>query len=282
MISSKAGYRASVLTAPRGANCKNFNINRSRKFDRDADQWIRRRRIKNLTQARLINRYVTEIKKIGMWDNGLISYPLRFLQNSQGLVVHALSNSGNYEGSLTGAVASLRTGLLFSNNTQQKVTFNHAFPHEESFYFCVALKANAAGEAYPIADANSSVFVGFPAGQNPQQASFILNENNDGDTKFSLDVGAPYDSYKFMQFYYEGPDAECGGKINNGQITTSATSATSINQPGNINLSRTGANNGFLGEISFFATSQIVPTVNQMESMFNIYKSTLGQGLGLP
>ena len=282
MISRKTGSRTSVLTAPQGVSRKNFNINRGGKLDRDADQWARRHGIKSPLEIERLNRYIKGIKKIGLWDMGLISYPLGLLQNSASTVIRGISKTGNYQGTITGAVTRLRTGLFFGNQTGRYVDLNHAFPYEDDFYFGVVAKTSSFSLATQIAviDTNGVILVLFT--NNPaSSAKFATDENDQGADRLTINVGSPSTGPKFMQFYYEGPDASYGGKINTGAVTMAATSLVNwINEPGNIRLS--SSSNGFFGEISFFVISPQIPSEDQMQSLYSLYRSSLGIGLGLP
>jgi len=241
----------------------------ARNLDLDADAYISRAGVTDPTAQTQINDFVVGIKALGLWSN-MVSWPLRSAQNAgTGTTAYSLGGLGTFNGTLAGA--SLPTwgvnGVNFSPSASSRITAALEILQPFSVYGCIS---------FNLVSVAGSLFSGGAAG-NAQMYNFSNVGKIDADAGTPLTSSASYSagSKFFPTAYFNGASSVVG--INNSTNSGSAGSngISSLVIGNNFNQDYAGKDI----EIPFlmFASNSAINS-----SVYSLYKTTLGTGLGLP
>ena len=197
-------------------------------------------------------------------------WPLRSSQNAgTGTTAYSLGGLGTYNGTLTGA--SLPTwgvnGVNFLPSNSSIITAALALSQPFSAYGCISFNnlTNA-----------GSLFSGGSA-TNTQMYNFSNSGKIEADAGTSLVSSASYStgSKFFPTAYFNGGSSVVGinNSTNSGSAGSSGISSLVIGNNFNINFAGKDIEIPFLMFVSNSAINS---------SVYSLYKTTLGQGLGLP
>jgi hypothetical protein len=237
--------------------------------DLDAVEYIGRAKITDVVAQNAINDFVLGMKALGLY-NDMVCWPLRSTQNSgTGTTAYSLGKLTTANGTLTGA--SLPTwgvnGVNFLPSISSRITASLAISQPFSAYGCISfgLLTNA-----------GSLFSGGSA-TNAQIYNFSNSGKIDADAGTPLTSSASYSggSKFFPTAYFNGASSVVGinNSTNNGSAGSNGISSLIIGNNNNINYAGKDVEIPFL---MFVSNS----TINS--SVYTLYKTTLGQGLGLP
>jgi hypothetical protein len=250
------------------------------------------------TEVSSLNRFVKGLKKAGVWSDTLF-YTLRFGQNygsgTQIQPLGGIEDYQNYYGSLINGpqwpVDSSVGGMQFTNSSSQYIEINETFASGTFFSLMTVaqLTPNSAGNTnYAIA--------GFGIGRgashtlrptlalNDEQPRVLLFDvNSTTTTVFDTENSVAGDFHVISSL---GNATSAQLLTNNNQFSTNDGIYLLPADDDNISI---GANQNagapiafFNGLISFVLFSRVKFTPQQHTDIYNLYKSTLGQGLGLP
>ena len=225
-----------------------------------------------------INDFVVGVKGLGLWNN-LLCWPLRSYQNlSSGLTAYSLGGLGAFNGTLSGmTTSSWRTAGVHFDGSNDVITTSFTGAGINSFcgYVGNCIQTTASGNLGNMyGDSNSS-----------GQSIYWLNPRSGfgGEFRFSgSNVSVLDNTLGGLHFWGSRGVSGTGTRayIDGALISTSGIPATT---PSPLSLT-TGLLIGrgvglFSGSLSF----AIVATadVSSPSSLYNIYKTTLGVGLGL-
>lgn len=262
-------------------------------FDSDAREYIR---TSGATDTAEINHFVKGIKALGLWSS-MVCWPLRSAQNAgTGTTAYSLGGLGTYNGTLINNPIWGTSGITTNGTTNQKIyvgdwnsIFGPAPVNNMSFGLAVISGSAAMGHyqganfGYEIAlqwTTNSSTPIG---GIKNVWANWGYNWFN--EINFTNPLPGPAWVYSRR---ISSNQAELG--LNNTILfsksdTASRVSTTPINHSASLTLpalltnGRGASYDALNGTSSFYY--MIKGEANNV-SLYNLYKSTLGQGLGLP
>lgn len=238
-------------------------------FDPDASAYFTTAGVTNTAGRQQISRFVTGIKDLGLYNN-MVCWPLRSSQNAgTGTTAYSLGGLTTANGTLTGA--SLPTwgvnGVNFLPSASSRITASLAISQPFSAYGCISFNnlTNA-----------GSLFSGGSA-SNTQMYNFSNSGKIEADAGTPLTSSASYSagSKFFPTAYFNGASSVVGinNSTNNGSAGLAGISSLVIGNNFNINFAGKNIEIPFLMFVSNSAINS---------SVYTLYKTTLGQGLGLP
>jgi hypothetical protein len=252
-------------------------------FDADAVAYFVRAGVTDATAKGQINGFVKGIKDLGLWSS-IISWPLRSSQNAgTGTTAYSLGGAGAFNGTLTNGPTWSADGVVFDGVNDYIMTSFSPADGPASFGFASKIATTPTGNhavqsldnltnrkmnlLYSTAAGNK---VRFEANLNGTMATRIdINSTN------SLNFVFGQASHDGTNFYGQG---------NNDTIQSVAGSGTMQGTGANLvfgTRSEVFAPLLFGGTIAFEYV--ISSSVNaNFTNIYNLYKNTLGTGLGLP
>jgi hypothetical protein len=253
--------------------------------DLDADAYILRAGVTDPTAQSQINSFVVGVKSIGIWDN-MVCYPLRSSQNKgSGSTVYSLGGLGTYNGTMGGTSLPTWGANGLTNSVDGFIRSS------------VPWSTTHTGLAVYNQSSTSGLQTIFQFGDT-------LGGGNGRRTNMRLDntlflYNGSYTSYSFgpsslnafkMAGYGVAPSSSLLG-YNDGATSTVDASPASLaggTTTNNFNLLCAGGPAGdantqfFTGTIGFVSAFNVRLSSGQFSSIYSLYKTTLGTGLGLP
>jgi hypothetical protein len=242
----------------------------SQGFDPDAAAYVATAGVTDATGKSQINTFVKGIKNLGLWSN-IISWPLRSTQNAgTGTTVYSLGGLITKNGTLINGPTWGTDGILFDGNSKYiNVPFTEKSGYTSHNFGTIATLSDLTISR--IAVQAGGPWIGVLALTNVPTISDDGNRVTFASYTADTFFGANYDktgsSFKGYQ---------AGNSL--GSIATSVSlSATPL-------LIGTYATNILFwkGKIAFVHLFNKTLTDGENLSLYNLYKTTLGTGLGLP
>jgi hypothetical protein len=257
-------------------------------FDPDASAFFATAGVTNQAARGQINAFVFGVKDLGLWSS-MVSWPLRSTQNAgTGTTVYSLGGYGINDGTMNGTISWGADGIIYPNDSTFKFIntgFTMAYDSSNSSFAVGSLTATSSGNrryigsaAQPATPLNAGVSA------NTTTLSSISSFSGSVFTQVSF-AGSP----NLNTFNWLGASANYATTTNNFNAQLNSTFGT---------LSRNSAANGknalhigggqsvadtFTGTMAF---ASYFPTTDVSQAnkllLYNLYKNTLGQGLGLP
>jgi hypothetical protein len=251
----------------------NVGLNNGRKlpfggFDADAAAYFVTAGVTDATAKSQINAFVVGVKDLGLW-NDMVCWPLRSSQNAgTGTTAYSLGGFGTYNGTLVNSPTWGTDGITFTSGSSQTITIPNINISKTDVIVATCQAATSGNlrvfQAIWGADA-LGIWAGFGGSYFWDVRSTIntLNRQNGSTTPTSRIFTHGIASASGSSFF-----------VNGTSILSNAVSST------NANLSTVRINeNGGNGNIAFAMFSQ---STTGNASLYNLYKTTLGTGLGLP
>ena len=243
-------------------------INVLQAFDPDASAYFVAAGVTDATAKTQINEFVRGIKDLGLWSS-MVSWPLRSSQNSGTGTAYSLGGLTTANGTLAGA--SLPTwgvnGVNFLPSASSRITASLALSQPFSAYGCISFNFLASA---------GSLFSGGSA-TNTQMYNFSNSAKIEADAGTPLTSSASYSlgSKFFPTAYFNGASSVVGinNSTNNGSAGSNGISALKIGNNFNQDFAGKDIEIPFLMFVSNSAINS---------SVYTLYKTTLGDGLGLP
>ena len=226
----------------------------------------------------LIVDFAQGIDQLGLW-NSMVCWPLRASQNaSTTLTAYSLGGLGTYNGALTNIPSSSwATDGLYGTSTSSNVATSLQLPTGNSDRSILAVWRNlSASQFNPIGstDANFN--------------RMVLRSNSPTNACVDLYNGTTYDIFGSTTVSGNTFSAVSYASSNNGIVFTvngnTAQTATLSKSfaASNVILGGYSSSGQGYGVYSFAMAMNGSLTGANISSIYNIYKNTLGQGLGLP
>jgi hypothetical protein len=244
-------------------------------FDADAAAYFDRAGVTDATGKAQINAFVKGIKALGLY-NSMVCWPLRSAQNTgSGTTAYSLGGLGTYNGTLVNSPTWGTDGL--TNSATGRITTSYFSP---------------AGSQTQIFVGNSGVGGGDRAYANTLSLSgstwsgFVLRDNGAyygaGLSSFIQTVRdlTSAGNFKMAAALFNNP-ASSYTYLNTTQGNIGA-GGSMVVSPTAMTIMSVGAGQYFVGTASFYGTFVAELTTSQYTSIYNLYKTTLGTGLGLP
>jgi hypothetical protein len=243
-------------------------------FDNDARTFIN---TSGAIDRAAINHFVRGIKRLGLWDD-MVCWPLRSAQNAgTGSTAYSLGGLGAYNGTLVNGPTWGADGVDFSAATSQTKTDALGLPTFPMSSIVVGRRVSGSGDAsweYVGATSNRSLskrtYANNSAGLSIQGVGYIMIVDTNAQTltdAFEVVTGiVPSATNSAAEFFINTTKPA--------QTAGAATWGAGASSSGSLQM--TGDS---VFRSSFHAT--FTTAVNNA-AFYSLYKSTLGQGLGLP
>ena len=245
-------------------------LNVSQGFDPDAAAYIATAGVTNATAKTQINDFVKGVKNLGLW-NDIISWPLRSSQNAgTGTTAYSLGGLITKNGTLTNGPTWGANGIVFDgSNDYITVTFT-----EKSGY--TAHNFGTIASLTSVATTRIAVQAGGPW-VGVKGTTQLLTASDDG-----VDVGLG--AYTLNTFFGGNYDKNGGSYTAYRDGNSAGSNATAVTLSSTPLLIGAYATNMLFwsGTIAFAHLFDKSITASENLSLYNLYKTTLGTGLGLP
>jgi hypothetical protein len=231
-----------------------------------------------------IDDFVTGCKDLGVWNN-MVCWPLRSTQNTGTNTAFSLGGLGTYDGTLVNGPTWGVDGMLLSSTTKITTTLAGWGPAPQSMFAVAKTNSDSFTQTIVVGgnvDYNARVFgIRAPLGQKTRGISSARVFQ--GSCIFSSDTNLPLNS--FAGFSHSQDTGTSGDIFVNGQQQPSdylfnwndgipGSSTNIIDMPFPPITSTT-----YISFSMFFPNMSL--TGNHV-NVYNLYKATLGKGLGLP
>ena len=265
-----------------------INAKAKRLIDDDTLSYIARAGVTNHEAINSLNSFVRGIKSLGLWSS-MVSWPFRSAQNiGTGLLAYSL-------GGLTTANATLSGGSWTSNGFSFSSTqFANATIPSQSQDLSLMLVASGDGTTYSSfphffgVQGNSTYvaneFVIASNGVATDYSSFVRNSLNAGAIGGSITNSLTGST----SFTCLASSLKLNNLLTNKNYLTGATSSVSAPTSGTSTLNRMQLNGRWTGALTLGCPMRVAfPAIfapalfSTMDQVYSLYKTTLGQGLGL-
>jgi hypothetical protein len=224
------------------------------------------------TDIDAISDFVKGVKRLGLWSN-MVCWPLRSSQNAgTGTTAYSLGGLGTFNGTLVNGPTWGADGITFDGSDDQ-INITASFGAQRSV-MAVGKAANTNGQ-----------FKGMFAFDTQTAPGSGIGYSNDNFGVLSQDPNIQYGSLTITNFNSLGASSPGSG---NGNSFVYA-NGTSIGNAASNSIATTNPRIGrfsnaffFEGPISAAMASTALWTSAQHAALYNLYKQTLGTGLGLP
>ena len=247
-------------------------------FDADAVAYFDRAGVTNATAKAQINAFVKGVKNLGLWSS-IVTWPFRQDQNPSAVVTaYSLGGLGTFNATLLGSPAPTLSadGLAF-NGTSNYYSASFTSAGVDSFCCfagtCPTVGSGLNGNMFGASNSSAqNIFwlnpkTGFGGEFRFSGSNASLAENTLTNNHFWLSRGV---SSSATRVYVDG--------------SLSATASSSSTTPSPLALStglQIGRGSGqFAGTLAFAMVG--IVDISSPSDLYNLYKTTLGTGLGLP
>jgi len=245
-------------------------------FDADAAAYFDRAGVTDATAKSQINAFVLGIKDLGLWSS-MVSWPLRSTQNAgAGSTAYSLGGLGIYNGTLGNSPTWGTDGITF-NGTTQYISTTYLPPGGSLAFISVSNSTSVSAVRVLVSTLSNSNTRGFRL-----RDEFVFfgdgSLNAFGRNLFTLG------SFVMASALFNRPSTSYTFK-NESQDTTITSGNAML--AGTNNLHLYVAFDGsfaqhFSGQGAFSMIISTAITPAQYLSIYSLYKTTMGTGLGLP
>ena len=230
-------------------------------YDTDASAYFTTAGVTNTAGRQQISRFVTGIKDLGLWS-GMVCWPLRSSQNAgTGTTAYSLGGLGTFNGTLTNGPTWGVDGVNMVGSPTPSITTS-AF-------------ANQPDSIFSVQKFDSSITTVQVAYDGSTRQHLFKNDSNGFINGFAgnntgIIASTSYNNV-FSSFQLKFNGASGSASINGGSETTY--------NFGTNNLTAFRMGGAQQGVVLSFA---MIINANTSQNFYTLYKTTLGQGLGLP
>ena len=232
-----------------------------------------------------INAFVIGVKALGLWDS-MVCWPLRSAQNAgTGSTAYSLGGLGTYNGTLVNGPTWGADGVTFASASTQRIDISTSLVFSPT---TVPFNAMTVQNASSISGSHANVLGRGKLNDALIDISWALRATSttsqpqisDGTAQTIYNVsGNSLNTFKAFQMFSESDLVRANidaGAFTTGAARTPLQDATHMLRIGaTISVTRY-----FDGKISFALFGNSAST--NSTALYNLYKSTLGQGLSLP
>jgi hypothetical protein len=240
-------------------------------YDGDAAAYFSRAGVTDAAAKKQINDFVVGVKALDLW-NDMVCWPLRSTQNAgSGTTAYSLGGLGTFNGTLVNSPTWGTDGITFVSGSSQTITIPNISPSKTDLILASCHAATSGNLRSVDFVAPNTVNTGF---WSPFGGQYYWDCRSTAGSLNRLFGGtiSPTTSRTFIH----GIASASGSQffVNGTSSMSNAVSSTNGNMTGfTINF------NGGNGNIAFTMFSQ---SITGNASLYNLYKTTLGSGLGLP
>ena len=251
-------------------------------YDADAAAYFDRAGVTDTTAKVQINAFVKGVKDLGLYNN-MVSWPLRSAQNAgTGTTAYSLGGAGIFDGTLTNGPTWGADGVIFDGVNDYILGSSSISTNNTATIFYCGIHAIMTGGQKAV-NINRIEIGKAETASFGIEATFLLSPfptvgrvstiSGFGSGIRYTATGVYNPSATTMTRFYNGASKET-----NGSATYGAFSADAIY----IGARNNSVNSPFNGTISIAAYFNSVLSDANVLAVHNLYKATLGDGLGLP
>ena len=238
-------------------------------YDADASTYFTTAGVTNTAGRQQISRFVTGIKDLGLWSS-MVCWPLRSSQNAgTGTTAYSLGGLGSYNGTLTGGPTWGDDGITFTSGSSQRINVPDITISQTDLILATCQAATSGN--LRVIDFNTPTLAGIGtwAGFG---GNYFWDVRSSANTINRITGG----SVPTSRVFTHGIASASGSAffVNGTSILSNAVSSTNANIS-SFQINKNAAN----ANIAFAMFSQ---SITGNTSLYTLYKTTLGQGLGLP
>lgn len=260
----------------------------ARGFDADAAAFAAR---SGATDVAALSAFVKGVKELGLWNN-MVCWPLRSSQNAgTGTTAYSLGGLGTFNGTLVNGPTWGADGLAAASASSQSISTS------------LILNVEGSGAVYStLGGSDQALFSNRPTGSWNRGTTLFAREASDsvalvdvaGDAGSRIRASATpiLSQFVFTQATHTSVGSDTtsdttfrhnkNSRSTGSYVLGSGQMATSTEQVRLLAASSASTFGYFNGTISFLFLLSQRPTSLQQESIYDLYKQTLGSGLGLP
>ena len=258
-------------------------------YDKDAVSYFSRAGVTDATAKSQINAFVKGVKNLGLY-NSMVCWPLRSTQNAgTGTTAYSLGGLQTANATLVNSSTWTSNGTPFTTTQYANATISN--PGQDLTLLLVAAGSGASFGAFPqyfgVQDPNTFVNNQIRLGSNGTNtiiSTFHSNSSGQGVTGNIVSGLNASTSFTFIS-----GSAKTNTVLNVKRLDSPTDSSGTPATSGTATLTRMQLNGRWTGvtalgaEITCAFCSIIAPNINGSESsLYTLYKTTLGTGLGLP
>jgi hypothetical protein len=224
-----------------------------------------------------INAFVRGVKALGLW-NSMVCWPLRSTQNAgTGTTAFSLGGLGTFNGTLVNGPTWGDNGIAFgaaSHHIRTSLSFASASGNYTAIA-AVRLASSTYLSNHAIVSSTTNVYpIYIEATSGPATAKTFYG----GATKPAITASVEWsDAYRVVTAVKSGVTVT--GYLN-GANPTGGNPTISATDVANFEMGRSGASQLMTMPLAFYCTSAL--TAGEVSALYNLYRATLGTGLGLP
>lgn len=246
-------------------------------FDADARTYIN---TSGATDRAALNHFVKAVKRLGLW-NSMVCWPLRSTQNAgTGSTAYSLGGYGTYNGTLVNGPTWGVDGITFASASSQQITAAISSPSP------ITNKSIIANFNPTTADQWTGIAGFIPT---PAYTDVSIARNSTGNFGLALAGSAGNGAVATQPaptvtstYLHASHSARNVTVVKNGTSTTTGTFTIDPRTASNFGIGTVESGFPFNGLVSFAALISGASAGTQAATLYALYKSTLGQGLGLP
>ena len=252
-------------------------------YDADASTYFTTAGVTSTAGRQQISRFVTGIKDLGLYNN-MVCWPLRSSQNAgTGTTAYSLGGLGTYNGTLTNGPTWGANGITFDGTNDFIQTTLNPANGDISMAFCATAVFPIVGKDMFVMSSDDITNRKIALNWTSAATGLVRLDANKGGTYTDNIIrinSTNTASRVFCQASHDG--ANFYAQKDATSIQSSAYSGSVLGTGANIALgARTNGGVYFEGNISFAYYMNTSSHLNY-SSLYTLYKTTLGQGLGLP
>jgi hypothetical protein len=253
-------------------------------FDPDASAFFATAGVTDQTARGQINAFVLGIKNLNLYNN-MACWPLRSTQNAgTGTTAYSLGGLGTFNGTLIGGSSWGTSGIVL-DGTSGAMTTNYIQPNGNASFSFVGKMSTTVTRghiAYSMDDLTNRRMNLYFSEAFSQKNVFEGNLSGVYTNRIAIDNTATQD-FQCIQASHDG--ASFYAQANANAIQSTAGSGTMQGTGPSLVLGRRSINAApayMNGIISFAYAIQSSSINSNFTNFYNLYKTTLGTGLGLP
>jgi hypothetical protein len=249
-------------------------------YDPDASSFFTTASVTDNTAKLQLQAFVLGVKQLGLWSS-MVCWPLRSTQNAgTGSTAYSLGGLGTYNGTLINGPTWGADGVTFASASSQQINVSLESPSPITDKSIIAI----------FNPTTADQWTGI-AGFMPTTAYTDVSIARNSTGKFGLALAggggngavatqtAPTATSTYLHGYHSGRNVTV---VKNGTSTTTGTFAVDPRAATSFRIGTVETGFAFNGLVSFAAMISGSSAGTQSAAIYALYKSTLGQGLGLP
>lgn len=245
------------------------NNSKAAVYDKDAVSYFSRAGVTDATAKSQINAFVKGVKNLGLY-NSMVCWPLRSSQNAgTGTTAYSLGGYGTYNGTLVNSPSWGDDGITFTSGSSQTINVPNITISQTDLILATCQAATSGNLRVIDFSTPTLAGIGTWAGFG---GNYFWDVRSSANTINRITGG----SVPTSRVFTHGIASASGSAffVNGTSILSNAVSSTNANISGfQINKNAANAN------IAFAMFSQ---SITGNASLYTLYKTTLGAGLGLP